>query len=162
MQNILLDILIIGLLVILFGSIYRRQATVRVRFWLLGWFFILIHFGLLLYTPPDTWGANLLMAAAEAGLLLCGAAFALSSALVWEKGWRFTVAALLLSVPPVAYVVVDSLWTVPRGLLVAFGAAVQLAYGVVVFRFGKGRFGTSGARAAVARRAGAAILLAAS
>lgn len=162
MQNILLDILIIGLLVILFGSIYRRQATVRVRFWLLGWFFILIHFGLLLYTPPDTWGANLLVAAAEAALLLCGAAFALSSALVWEKGWRFTVPALLLSVPPVAYVVVDTLWTTPRGLLAGLGLAVQLAYGVVVFRFGKGRFGTTGARAAVARRAGAAILLAAS
>ena len=77
MQNILLDILIIGLLVILFGSIYRRHATVRVRFWLLGWFFILIHFGLLLYTPPEHVGANLLVAAAEGALLLCGAAFAL-------------------------------------------------------------------------------------
>jgi MFS-type transporter involved in bile tolerance (Atg22 family) len=71
MQNILLDILIIGLLVILFGSIYRKHATVRVRFWLLGWFFILIHFGLLLYTPPDPWGAKLLLAAAMSGDLLC-------------------------------------------------------------------------------------------
>jgi len=43
MQNTLLDILIIGLLVVLFASIYRRHATVRVRFWLLGWFFILVH-----------------------------------------------------------------------------------------------------------------------
>ena len=86
MQNILLDILIIGLLVILFGSIYRKHATVRVRFWLLGWFFILIHFGLLLVTPPDAWGAKLMLAAAEGALLLCGASFALSSELVWEAG----------------------------------------------------------------------------
>jgi hypothetical protein len=158
MQNILLDILIIGLLVILFGSIYRRQATVRVRFWLLGWFFILMHFGLLLYTPAETWGANLMVAAAEGGLLLCGAAFALSSTLVWEEGWRFTAPALLLSIPPVIYVTVSTLWTAPRLLLVGLGVVVQLSYGAVVYRFGKGRQGAGSARAIVARRWGAAIL----
>jgi diguanylate cyclase (GGDEF)-like protein/PAS domain S-box-containing protein len=158
MQNILLDILIIGLLVILFGSIYRRQATVRVRFWLLGWFFILIHFGLLLYTPAETWGANLMVAAAEGGLLLCGAAFALSSTLVWEEGWRFAAPALLLSIPPVMYVTVVTLWNGPQWLLVGLGVAVQLSYGAVVYRFGKSRQGTGGARALVARRWGAAIL----
>jgi diguanylate cyclase (GGDEF)-like protein/PAS domain S-box-containing protein len=162
MQNILLDILIIGLLVILFGSIYRRQATVRVRFWLLGWFFILIHFGLLLYTPPDPWGANLMVAAAEGGLLLCGAAFALSSTLVWEEGWRFAAPALLLSIPPVIYVTVVTLWSPPRALLVGLGIVVQLSYGAVVYRFGKGRQRAEGARAMVARRWGAAILVACS
>ncbi len=167
MQNTLLDILIIGLLVILFGSIYRRHATVRVRFWLLGWFFILLHFGLLLLNPPDASGANLLVAVSESSLLLCGAAFALSSDLVWERGWRFTLPALLLSLPPVAYVTVVSLWAAPLPLLVALGAAAQLAYAAVVFRFGKGgkaRPGTAAtaARAVVARRWGAAILAACS
>ncbi|MGA9986094.1 MAG: hypothetical protein WBP95_21660, partial [Acidobacteriaceae bacterium] len=130
MQNILLDILIIGLLVILFGSIYRRQTTVRVRFWLLGWCFILIHFGLLLYTPAETWGASLMVAAAEGGLLLCGAAFALSSTLVWEQGWRFAAPALLLSIPPVLYITVVTLSSAPRvALLVGLGVVVQLSYG---------------------------------
>ncbi|MGB9031913.1 MAG: EAL domain-containing protein [Acidobacteriaceae bacterium] len=160
MQNILLDILIIGLLVILFGSIYRRQSTVRVRFWLLGWFFILIHFGLLLYTPAETRGANLMLAAAEAGLLLCGAAFALSSTLVWEEGWRFTAPALALSIPPVVYITVVTLWNPPRPLLVSLGAVVQLSYAAVVYRFGKGRQQPRGPRAIMARRGGAAILIA--
>lgn len=160
MQNILLDILIIGLLVILFGSVYRRHATVRVRFWLLGWFFILIHFGLLLVTPPDAWGARLIMAASGSALLLCGAAFALSSGLIWERGWRFAVSALLLSVPPVAYVSTVVLWAGPVTLLAGLGLAAQVAYGAVILRLGTGgrKTGTA-ARAAIARRWGAAILV---
>ncbi|MGB6609408.1 MAG: EAL domain-containing protein [Acidobacteriaceae bacterium] len=161
MQNILLDILIIGLLVILFGSIYRRQTTVRVRFWLLGWCFILIHFGLLLYTPAETWGASLMVAAAEGGLLLCGAAFALSSTLVWEQGWRFAAPALLLSIPPVLYITVVTLSSAPRvALLVGLGVVVQLSYGAVAYRFGKGQQPAAASRAVVARRWGAAILVA--
>lgn len=164
MQNTLLDILIIGLLVLLFGSIYRKHATVRVRFWLMGWFFILMHFGALLITPPDARGANLMVAAAESALLLCGAAFALSSGLVREKGWRFGIRALLLSVPPVIYVTVLVLMDAPpRSLLAGLGAVAQIGYGVVVYQFGGGRFGVStGARAIAARSWGGAILLAAS
>jgi diguanylate cyclase (GGDEF)-like protein/PAS domain S-box-containing protein len=162
MQNILLDILIIGLLVLLFGSIYRKHATVRVRFWLLGWFFILIHFGALLLTiRPDAPWASPMAAAAENALLLCGAAFALSSGLVREKGWKFTTTALLLSAPPVAYVTVTAQQTPPLWALWTLGGVVQLGYGVVVYRFGRGRRATGDeARAGVGRRRGAVILLA--
>ncbi|MFZ0272465.1 MAG: EAL domain-containing protein [Acidobacteriaceae bacterium] len=162
MQNILLDILIIGLLVILFGSIYRRHATRRVRFWLLGWFFILIHFGFLLYTPPDPWSAKLMIATAEGALLLCGAAFALSSGLVWEKGWRFAAPALLLSIPPVLYVTLVTLWTPPTALLLGVGAAAQAAYLAVVVRFGRRRAGVrTNTEVIYARRWGTAIVAAA-
>ena len=140
MQNILLDLLIIGLLVLLFGSIYRGHATVRIRFWLLGWLFILVHFGFLLSVPSDAIGQNLVLAAAESALVLCGASFALSSALVWERGRRFAIPALLLSVPPVGYVLMVSLWprpTVPA--MLGAGAVVQLAYGAVAFRMGRKR-----------------------
>jgi diguanylate cyclase (GGDEF)-like protein/PAS domain S-box-containing protein len=161
MQNILLDLLIIGLLVLLFGSIYRGHATVRIRFWLLGWLFILLHFGFLLRIPTDTQGQNLVLAAAESALLLCGASFALSSALVWERGRRFALPALLLSVPPVAYVLMEALWpkpTVPA--LLGMGAGVQLSYFAVTFRMGRQRrtglgMGPRGRRA---RRWGAVIL----
>jgi diguanylate cyclase (GGDEF)-like protein/PAS domain S-box-containing protein len=163
MQNILLDILIIGLLVVLFGSIYRRHATVRVRFWLLGWFFVLIHFGMLLHSPPDPWGQKLLIAASEGALLLCGGSFALSSTLVWERGWRFAAPALLLSIPPVLYVTVVTLWNAPMPLLMGLGAAAQAAYLGVILRFGRGRKSQATvARAAVARRWGTAILAATS
>jgi diguanylate cyclase (GGDEF)-like protein/PAS domain S-box-containing protein len=151
MQNILLDILIIGLLVILFGSIYRRHATVRIRFWLLGWFFILIHFGLLLFTPPDARGAKLLLAASLSALLLCGAAFALSSRLVWERGWRFAL--------PVLYVTVETMPASPMALLAGVAAAAQAAYLVVILRFGRGgQGGAKNLQAPLARRWGAAII----
>ena len=163
MQNILLDIVIIGLLVILFGSIYRGHATVRVRFWLLGWFFVLIHFGLLLLNPADVAGQKLVLAAAMSALLLCGAAFALSSPLVWEKGWRYAAPALLLSLPPVAYVTAVILWGGPKGLLVGLGAVAQAAYLAVVLRFGRGQGNAEpGARARVARLGGLLIVAGAS
>jgi len=160
MQNILLDILIIGLLVILFGSIYRRHATVRVRFWLLGWFFILVHFGILLVTPPDPWGAKLILAASESALLLCGAAFALSSGLVWERGWRFAAPALLLSIAPVLYMTAVTLWNPSMAALVGLGTLAQLEYAAVILRFGRGKQSlVRPERAKVARGWGFAILL---
>ena len=68
-----------------------------------------------------------MVAAAESALLLCGAAFALSSTLVWEQGWRFAAPALLLSIPPVLYVTVVTLWNASRvALLVGLGVVVQL------------------------------------
>ena len=112
-------------------------------------------------TPPDAWGAKLILAASESALLLCGAAFALSSGLVWERGWRFAVSAVLLSVPPVAYVTAVTLWVSPVALLAGLGVVAQVAFGAVILRFGSGRRETqTGARAGVARRWGGAILVA--
>ncbi len=159
MQNTLLDILIIGLLVLLFGSIHRKHATVRTRFWLLGWLFVLVHFGLMLVTVSDSAEQALVAAAAESALALCGAAFALSSGLVWERGWKFAVPAVLLSVPPVAYVAVTFLYNATLPVLLLLGAASQIAYAAVVFRFGRGGTGAiTPARATVARVGGMAIL----
>jgi diguanylate cyclase (GGDEF)-like protein/PAS domain S-box-containing protein len=161
MQNTLVDILIIGLLVVLFGSIYRRHATVRVRFWLLGWSFILIHFGFQLLNPADAWGQRLVVTVAESALLLCGAAFALSSGLVRETGWRYAMPALLLSLPPVAYISIATLWNAPVGLLLLVGAAAQAAYLIVAARFGRGGK-SSEDRAGIARRWAWAMLTAGS
>lgn len=163
MQNTLLDLLIIGLLVLLFGSIYRKHATIRIRFWLLGWLFVLIHFGVLLVQPADTRGSNLVGAAAESALLLCGAAFALSSEMVWEKGWRFAAPALLLSVPGVVYITATNMWNTPLPLALLVGAAVQLSYALVVLRLGKGmRPDRSKARITLVRAWGAVFVVAAS
>jgi diguanylate cyclase (GGDEF)-like protein/PAS domain S-box-containing protein len=161
MQSALVDILIIGLLVLLFGSIYRGHATVRIRFWLLGWLFVLIHFALLVVTPAHPWTANLIYTAAQSALLLCGAAFALSFGMVRKNGWHFAVTALLLSIPAVAYVTVVTFWTASMPVLLVLGAAVQAGYGAVVFRFGEGSAaGALRARAAAAQRWSALVLLA--
>lgn len=158
MQNILLDLLIIGLLVLLFGSIYRKHATVRIRFWLLGWLFVLIHFGLLLIpvtTPSD---GNLLAAVVESALVLSGAAFVLSSSLVWERGRRFVLPAAVLSFPSVAYITIVSLWNAPAPLLIALAVLVHAGLILVVCRFGKFRAEETRARAALARRSCLTIL----
>ncbi|HEX4004938.1 MAG TPA: EAL domain-containing protein [Acidobacteriaceae bacterium] len=161
MQNILLDILILGLLVLLFGSIYRKHATVRLRFWLLGWLFVLVHFSLLLFTPSSELASSLVVAASEGALLLCGAAFALSFGLVWETGWQSTLSAMLLAVPGIAYVFVCALWHCPTPVLLALGAAVHAGFLAVVLRFGRGPLAVeTGARPRFARWTSAFTLVA--
>ena len=157
MQNILLDILILGLLVLLFGSIYRRHATVRIRFWLLGWFAVLLHFGLLLLNPTVDWQANLVYALAESALILCGASFALSSTLVWEKGWRSAIPGALLAAPAVTYVTVSALAPARLGVLTALATVAQAGFLTVTWYLGR-RAGETEARPAVARRWSFAIL----
>ncbi len=152
MQNILLDILILGLLLVLFGSLYRKNATNRVRYWLLGWLLVLVHFGLLLLNPRDAWAASLVLALSESALVVCGAAFALSSSLVWEQGWRAAVPGTLLALPGIAYVLASSLWQCPLLVLLAIGAAVHAGFAAVGLRLGKGTLSAeTGARAHRAR-----------
>ena len=61
MKNEVLDILILGLLVVIFASIYRKRATARLRCWVTGWNLVLLHFAVLMirpYPPGDrTWSA---------------------------------------------------------------------------------------------------------
>lgn len=160
MQNTLLDILILGLLVLLFGSIYRKHATVRIRYWLLGWFAVLIHFGLLLLNPPVVWEANLVGALSICALLLCGIGFVLSSTLVWEQGWESAIPAALLGVPGLAYILISSLATPRLGLLVPLALAAQGGFLAVVLHLGRGPLvGQTGARPRVARRWGLLVLI---
>ena len=162
MQNILLDILILGLLVLLFGSIYRKHATVRIRFWLLGWFAVLIHFGLLLLNPAADWQANLVYALAESALILCGISFALSSALVWERGWQTAIPAALLGAPAITYICVSALAPARIGLLFVVAVVAQGGFLAVTLHLGRGRLSAeTEARPRVARRWSLAILAAA-
>lgn len=161
MQSTLLDLLIIGLLVIVFGSIYRGHATARIRFWLLGWLFVLLHFGLQLFNPSSDLIANLMLAAGMSALLLCGVAFLLSSGLVWERGWSFAVPVFLLSMPAVAFVTVSLMWGKPMPLMFGLALAAQAGYAAVTMRFGRVRpVARTGARVRFARRWSAAILTA--
>jgi diguanylate cyclase (GGDEF)-like protein/PAS domain S-box-containing protein len=153
MQNILLDILILGLLVVLFGSFYRKHATVRIRFWLFGWFFVLVHFGFLLLNPSVPWQSNLVNTVAESALILCAVSFCLASSLVWENGWNSFISAALLGVLPIVYVVVVNFSGDSKRLLLPLGLAVPASFATVVLRFGKGSLAAhTGARARVARR----------
>ena len=132
MQNTLLDILILGLLVLLFGSIYRTQRTLRLRYWIAGWLFILAHFALLLPNPVSDLWSSLYGALGIAALLLGGLCFLLASSRVCvSSGPRFQVQALL-AIPVVLF-----------GFIAVFGVAhailpalfVLLQYALLSFVF---------------------------
>ena len=77
MQNELLDILIIGCLVLLFGSTYRKRHTFVVRCWSIGWLLVLVHFAALLYHPRSVLWQNALAAISLGGLIACAVLFLL-------------------------------------------------------------------------------------
>jgi diguanylate cyclase (GGDEF)-like protein/PAS domain S-box-containing protein len=104
MQNTLLDILILGLLVLLFGSIYRTRPTARLRYWIIGWLCVLAHFGILLRNPQTDWGAALVGSLGLTTLFLSGASFMLAANRVklgLKKGLLY---CSLLSVPAILYI----------------------------------------------------------
>ncbi|MFT4112080.1 putative bifunctional diguanylate cyclase/phosphodiesterase [Silvibacterium sp.] len=78
MPNAFLDILIVGLLVLVFGSIHRTRATVRLRYWIIGWFLILVHFAVLLANPSKDFWLAAVNSLVLSTLVLGGAAFLLA------------------------------------------------------------------------------------
>ena len=79
MQNELLDITIIGCLVLLFASTYRKRTIPMVRFWTVGWLLILIHFIALLFHPRSLLAQSTLVTASLAALIACGVVFLLAT-----------------------------------------------------------------------------------
>src|ERR1700742_3369351 len=104
MQNALLDILILGLLVLLFASIYKKRASRRLRFWVLGWLFVLLHFASLLLNPATDLGQNLVLIGVFGSLLLAGVAFILASTSLCFGGRRSIIPILMLSLPGLFFI----------------------------------------------------------
>jgi len=104
MQERLLDILILGLLILLFGSIYRKRGATRLRFWVLGWFFILAHFGVLLPNPVSSFWENSASAISLSTLFLSGICFVLASTVSIMTRKQRVYVAVLLSIPALLYI----------------------------------------------------------
>ncbi|MGC2160866.1 MAG: sensor domain-containing diguanylate cyclase [Silvibacterium sp.] len=117
MQSTLLDILILGLLVLLFGSIYRTRRTLRLRYWIAGWLFILVHFTLMLPNPASNLWSNIVGASGVAALLLGGLCFLLASSTMCNpiapKAWL----QFALAVPAILFVFVVAFGVRDVGLL---------------------------------------------
>src|ERR1700728_1048911 len=79
MKNEMLDILIIGLLVVLFASIYRKRASARLRCWVAGWILVLLHFAALLIPAVSGWRQELADCLSVSALLLSGVCFLFSA-----------------------------------------------------------------------------------
>lgn len=106
MQNSLLDILVLGLLVLLFASIYRTRRTTRLRYWIAGWLFILAHFALMIPNPASSFWANFAGAASVSALMLGGMCFLLASTRIPARSNSAAWTRTLPAIPIVAYVFV--------------------------------------------------------
>jgi diguanylate cyclase (GGDEF)-like protein/PAS domain S-box-containing protein len=103
MRSEVLDILILGLLVVLFASIYRKRATSRVRCWVIAWVLVLAHFTALLLPARETIVDGLSIST----LLLAGLCFLLSPSVVFNAPVGRALAALGIGIPGLFYVNYD-------------------------------------------------------
>ena len=133
MQNTLLDILILGLLVLLFGSIYRTRRTLRLRYWIVGWLFILAHFALLLPNPASTFDSNLVDALGVSALLLGGVCFLLASSTACISGVPRRQMQALLTVPAVLFIFIAAVGLPSASLLCVLFAVLE--YSILYFVF---------------------------
>ena len=134
MQNTLLDILILGLLVLLFGSIYRTRPTPRLRYWIIGWLCVLAHFGILLRNPVTDSGAALVTSLGLSTLLLSAVSFMLAANRV-RLGLKVGVLyCSLLSAPAILYIFVTESQAANPFFLIGLTLVAQGGVIVVVRR----------------------------
>ena len=104
MQERLLDILILGLLVLLFGAIYRRRATLRLRLWISGWLFVLGHFAALVPHAPSPFWEQVQEICSLSGLLLGGVCFVLAAVSFSLSKRNLAFLAAGIGIPPLIYI----------------------------------------------------------
>ena len=140
MQNELLDILIIGCLVLLFASTYRKRATFLVRCWSIGWLLILVHFSVQLLHPKLPALQNLLSAVSVTGLITCAVMFLLPTGnKAEERTLRNLALPLVAALTSVIITILDVYSvhaTIPYYLLIGVGEFAALMY---VVRFHRER-----------------------
>jgi diguanylate cyclase (GGDEF)-like protein/PAS domain S-box-containing protein len=104
MQDRLLDILILGLLVLLFAVIYRKRKSRRLRYWIAGWLFALAHFAVLLPQLPTPFWQEMQIVLGLAGLLLSGVCFALASSAFAIRKKSLKLVGVVIGTPPLIYI----------------------------------------------------------
>jgi diguanylate cyclase (GGDEF)-like protein/PAS domain S-box-containing protein len=137
MKNEVLYILILGLLVVLFASIYRKRSSVRLRCWIAGWILVLLHFAALLI--PDGWGLRLTDCLSISALFLSGVCFLLSAPVIRESALGRKLAAFGVALPGlfyINYVIFSGLHQWP---LYAASTATAAAGILLGWRFCRGR-----------------------
>ena len=103
MKNEVLDILILGLLVVLFASIYRKRATARLRCWVAGWILVLLHFAALLVPAVSGWGQGLVDSLSISALILSGLCFLFSASAISKSLIGSALAAFGIGLPALFY-----------------------------------------------------------
>jgi diguanylate cyclase (GGDEF)-like protein/PAS domain S-box-containing protein len=137
MQDRLLDILILGLLVLLFGVIYRKRASLRLRFWIAGWLFVLAHFAVLLPVPVTPFWQEMQAALGMSGLMLSGVCFVLASSASTLRRTDLTWLAVVIGIPPLVYVFWAIFGTSMIWPLICFASAGEVAAVWMCWRFNR-------------------------
>jgi len=127
MQNELLDITIIGCLVLLFASTYRKRTIPMVRFWTVGWLLILIHFIALLFHPRSLFAQNTLVTVSLAALIACGVVFLLATC-DHKRYIALPVIAAVSGIAFAAFLDADVTASLPYYLCTFVGLLCWLAY----------------------------------
>jgi diguanylate cyclase (GGDEF)-like protein/PAS domain S-box-containing protein len=137
MQNELLDLIIIGCLVLLFASTYRKRANPMVRSWTIGWVLILIHFSALLIHPTGDLSQKIVVSIALAALIGCGIVFLLAAGHRGGEGKPRIALPVLAGWSAMGFVLLDVFGASSRApylVLTLTGALCWLAYAVRVPR----------------------------
>jgi diguanylate cyclase (GGDEF)-like protein/PAS domain S-box-containing protein len=103
MKNEVLDILILGLLVVLFASIYHKRATARLRCWVLAWILVLLHFAALLVPATSGWTQDLVNSLSISALVLSGLCFLFSAPVISEEAAGRALVAFGIGLPALFY-----------------------------------------------------------
>ncbi len=104
MKNEVLDILILGLLAVLFASIYRKRATARLRCWVAGWHLVLLHFAVLILPAASHWQRTLFDCMGISALLLSGLCFLFSASAIAENASARRLATCGIGLPAIFFV----------------------------------------------------------
>ena len=105
------DLLVAGFIFLLFGSIYRKRNTPAVRFWVVGWLFIVLHFGALVFHPHSPTAEVAQSILSLCTLVLSGTALALSYPEAHTSVRRQLWIACLLGGPWLATMIFGSMST---------------------------------------------------
>src|SRR3954468_10883925 len=135
----LLDLLSLGSLVLLFTSIYRKRPTLRVRYWLIGWCLILVHFAGLLLRPASDLGRSSQDFLVLGSLVLGGIFFLLSSSSVRYAAGRWLAVLVTLGVPWLATTAAGCFLPEGSRLLTLSAIAGEAATLVVAWRISQRR-----------------------
>jgi diguanylate cyclase (GGDEF)-like protein/PAS domain S-box-containing protein len=136
-QDRLLDILILGLLVLLFGVIYRKRASLRLRFWIAGWLFVLGHFAVLLPTISTPIGQKLQISFGMSGLVLAGVCFVLASSATVLKRKDLVLVAGVTGLLPLIYVFAAIFDVSATWLLTCLAVAGEIAVIWIGWRYNR-------------------------
>jgi diguanylate cyclase (GGDEF)-like protein/PAS domain S-box-containing protein len=133
MKNEVLDILILGLLVVLFTSIYRKRATARLRSWVIAWILVLLHFAAQLVPAAAGRGQEVVDCLSISALLLSGLCFLFSASVIFKSLEGRALCTFGIGVPALFYtnyLIFDGprLWPLYAAATVTSGAGIVLAW----------------------------------